>query len=199
MSVLFLLCVVWSAVICAAHNDMSDVTSCVTICQYATPLHKAAQQGDLVIASWLLRYCFDHYPIDQLNSEGKTPLQLASECACVGRAMCNHAQVACLLLDAGADPNPISDPTCDESPLHSAVRKKWPELVELLLEKGANPFAQDINKETPYDFATTDQISHMLLKYSLNNNQRSGQLDLYDYRLRIKQLLKITDTLLCKV
>ncbi len=175
---------------------MFNTLPCVTMSRYATPLHKAAQQGDHVVISWLLTNCSDHYSIDQLNNEGKTPLQLASECTCVSKTMCKHAQVACLLLNADANPNPASQHLYDGSPLHSAVRKKWPQLVELLLEKGANPFAQDINKETPYDFATTEQISLMLLKYSLNNNQRSGKLDLYDFKLRIKQLLKITDTLL---
>lgn len=85
-----------------------------------------------------------------------------------------------LLLKAGADPNIICrDQGLFESPLHKAVKARNPELVEVLVEGGADLFYHDHRNMTSVDTVGEmegDEIkAHSLLYY--NNACQSGMKD----------------------
>jgi len=88
--------------------------------RYVTPLHRAAMEGDLPEVRNLLSLGLDVRAID---NHGKTPL-----CWAAGGG---HVKVAEVLISHGADVN--------DGSLAFAVAANAPEMVELLLLKGARP------------------------------------------------------------
>ena len=61
-----------------------------------------------------------------------------------------------LLLDAGADPNLRSQDRIEYTPLHCATR--YPSVVKLLLDAGAESSAVNGNGETPLDKAKRESV-----------------------------------------
>ena len=62
-----------------------------------------------------------------------------------------------LLLNAGADINK-SSPTWRLTPLHVAARNGFPEIVDFLLENGADPAIRDKeNNATPFEYAKHEE------------------------------------------
>ena len=88
-------------------------------------LHIAAVEGNFVIAQLLLRYKAD---VNQ-NSDDNTPLTLASTF--------NNINVARLLIESGADVN-IKTGDDELTALHESTLKGWLEMVELLVDYGAD-------------------------------------------------------------
>ena len=79
-------------------------------------------------------------------------------------------------MDKGANVN-LVNPANGESPLLSAVSSKSVEIVEMLLEAGANPNRANIDKLTPLGAVmgndeTSAKIVKLLLAAGANPNQR---------------------------
>lgn len=77
------------------------------------------------------------------------------------RAPQQQADMAALLIDAGADPN-RQDPETGKTPLHAAAVNLNPALVRLLLEKGADLATTDAKGKTPLALAQAAQASGLV-------------------------------------
>ena len=96
----------------------------------STPLLFAAQQGDIDSARLLLDAGAS---VNDAPPDGMNPLLVASTSG--------HAALAAFLLDQGADPNAAND--SGYTALHyAASRRNAPDLVQSLLEHGADPNAR---------------------------------------------------------
>ena len=114
----------------------------------STPLHMAAQRGHKDVVQLLLNAGAE---CDKTDCWGDTPLHEA--------AMYNHQHVANVLLDAGADPNVVSWLTGD-TPLHKSVLlTDFAGVMELLLERGADPRRHNKKAKTPLDIVN-DYLYH---------------------------------------
>ncbi|KAH9508212.1 Ankyrin repeat and SOCS box protein 9 [Bulinus truncatus] len=102
---------------------------------FSTPLHEAVFKDNWQCVEILLQ---NGAHLDKSDCHYGTPLHVA---ACKG-----HHKSAVVLLRAGANPN-ISK--VHHTPLHEAARNQNLELVLLLLEHGANVYAQNNSGFTP--------------------------------------------------
>lgn len=118
--------------------------------QWGTPLHAAAERGDIAVAKFLLKNGAD---VDFPNGHAAVPLHIAADQG--------HLDMATLLLDHGADVN--FRETADEwdgnyygTPLHLALLNNgdtgFP-VAKLLLERGADPERTDNASATPLHIA----------------------------------------------
>ena len=101
----------------------------------ATPLHKAAGKGQLVVAKFLLA---NNANVNARNQRNATPLHEA--------VFNGHKSMAELLLTNGADVNAES---YDGTALHAAASRGFNAIVEVLLANKANPNAVSQNNATP--------------------------------------------------
>jgi ankyrin repeat protein len=104
----------------------------VTKVQNISPIHNAAELGNLQIVQMLLEKKAD---FNIQTSEGETPLM----CAC----RTGYVEVVKELLLAGADPNIRA--ALGTTALHVAVSGKFPEIVRTLLERKVNV---DVQRDT---------------------------------------------------
>ncbi len=143
-----------------------------------TPLHSSAQAGDLTSLTWLLDMC--PFPTDEQDSCGSTSLMDAlrlgrTDCAAVlvakghdlkktdkmerdcFKVACHAGQakaVRWLIDEHGADVN--GGGCCSKNgmaPLHWAALEGQCEVMEILLEKGADKEAKDGRGRTAIDMA----------------------------------------------
>lgn len=108
------------------------------------PLHVAAQTGLPDHVELYLRY---GATVDKKNREGLTPLNAACAQRQDFQDLKRYFKVCQVLVAAGADVN-----TQDQdrhSPLHMACKNANPDVVDLLLEKGACVNEMDYGGETP--------------------------------------------------
>lgn len=84
-----------------------------------------------------------------LGADGTSPL-----CAA---AMWGHTEVLKLLLSAGADPRQRNRTQPQWTALHAAALQEQGKACMLLLEKGADPLAQDALGVTPADYASISE------------------------------------------
>lgn len=102
-------------------------------------------------------------------------------------ALLDEVDSARMLLDAGADVNVRArDGT---RPLHSAMFLGRPRVVELLLQRGADPEAIGGRGETPRDVANTDTR----ITFVLATRVGVSAFDLFNVRNRRKECLAILD------
>jgi len=87
----------------------------------------------------------DREAVNSWSSDGWTPLALAS--------FFGHREAARLLIAAGADLHATGQNETANMPLHAAVAGKRQELVEMLVEQGANIDATDGRGWTPLNLA----------------------------------------------
>ena len=100
------------------------------------------------------------------------------------------------LIDAGANPNKrlyLSRAGPGGTPLHVAAMKGYIDIIELLLESGANIDAVNDDQETPlYKSCNFNQLDavKVLLRYGANPNTSSG---LHDYNTLQPVLSRLKD------
>lgn len=116
----------------------------------ATPLHRAAEQGDAVAIE---RELAAGATVDARDESAMTPLHRA--------AMAGQLNVAALLLDHGADPNARADG--DMTPLHFASMLAYPELAGLLTRRGARTDIRNASGLMPLHLAANDKVVHVLV------------------------------------
>ncbi len=83
---------------------------------------------------------------DEFSEHGTTPLM---DCAFVG-----FGSMVSLLLDHGADPNKVSRNGRGETSLHLALRGRKPEIVSLLIGRGARVDIQDACGDSALEIAS---------------------------------------------
>ncbi|HAO77690.1 MAG TPA: hypothetical protein DCQ92_01705, partial [Verrucomicrobia subdivision 3 bacterium] len=130
-----------------------------------TPLNKAAYNGWLKVAAFLLDHGAD------VNAGGIPPLNCAATAG--NRAMTE------VLLSRGANVN--SKGSLGKTPLHTAVEKKFPAVAEVLLANKADVNAQDNFGDTPLVSAAEKKqvkIIQALLATGANPNleNKNGQI-----------------------
>jgi hypothetical protein len=121
-----------------------------------SPLHYAAFWGLHSIVHFLVIE-HSHDVRSRSVTDDATPLHLASRYG--------HKQVACFLLERGAD---VSAPEkYGNTPLHLASRWGQVEVAHLLIERGADVSAQDKDGETPLHLALQEghvEVAHLLIE-----------------------------------
>jgi hypothetical protein len=100
------------------------------------------------------------------TTEGYTPLIF---CAFSG-----NSRTAEALIEAGVDVNGV-DAESGLTALHAAVSGNYYELVETLLQKGANPNLRSYDKRTPLFFAQRSDIIDLLVRYNADVNAVDSQ------------------------
>ncbi|KAJ6259128.1 LOW QUALITY PROTEIN: Tankyrase-1 [Drechslerella dactyloides] len=141
-----------------------------------TPLHYAAAQGNMDNVRTLLVYGAE---VNVYAELGRTPLYYA--------AMKSHPQIVALLLENGANAHGMR---CLESPLHGVCSEKkehWDEdrysravqIVDLLMEAGADPAAKDADGVTPLAVAAVNDhaplVKALLKHYKLEDIAAKGR------------------------
>jgi hypothetical protein len=114
-----------------------------------TPLHRAAEQGDLATIG---RRLAAGDPIDARDESGHTPLH--------GAAITGQVKAAALLLDRGADPNARAEG--DMTPLHFAAMLAHAELAGLLARRGARTDIRNASGLMPLHLAANDKVVGVL-------------------------------------
>lgn len=173
-----------------------------------TPLHRAANMGDITAATLLLEAGADPNMTDEVGAtplhrtisnvqydcarilldagaeldakdrDGNTPLHWAIRSARSGL-------IVNLLLDAGADVTVRNE--LDQTPLHFAMQSSAENYISSLLNRGADPNARDLSGWTPLHFAAqsyyrpTDQMLTALIKAGadVNSREESGETALH--------------------
>src|SRR6266850_4817966 len=110
-----------------------------------TPLHRAAQNGQLSVVEFLLSHGADIDPKDMAYG-GQTPLHYAVEAG--------HKAVAEVLLNKGASINATDG--SGSTPLHLAADRGFRTVVELLLAHGADVNAKKLGGVTPLHLAVAN-------------------------------------------
>lgn len=118
-----------------------------------TPLHCAAEHGDLEMVQVLL-----DYGVDINSHDGGVSSVTALYTVSVHR---NDPRVVRWLLDHGADPN-VQAQDDKSTPLHAALKTESVEVARVLIEYGASTEVKDSMGMTPLDYASGDQRDEII-------------------------------------
>ena len=122
--------------------------------QFPNPLFASAMRGYMEVTKLLLMFEVD---VDSKDIENKTPLYYA--------VTWNKLQIAKLLLQHGAKANQKFG-IMNQTLMHLAVHFiKSAEMVQILLEHGANVKAIDFLRNPPLVYAADEDIARLLMKY----------------------------------
>ncbi|GFO43969.1 ankyrin repeat and socs box protein 13 [Plakobranchus ocellatus] len=134
-----------------------------------TPVHESVLKDNWACLKLLLEYGAS---LDKSDCHFGTPLHVA---ACKG-----HLKSAMILLQAGASPNVSKT---HQTPLHLAARSQDLDLIKLLLEYGADVYAQDSRSKTASQLVPSS-TSHC--KTFLHDWERTPKSLHYHCRLTIR-------------
>jgi ankyrin repeat protein len=134
-----------------------------------TALHYAARFGIEPIVEELVRAKANVNAIDNYTA---TPLWYASRHRHIGTVR--------FLLSNDADPNVVSKPTVRGSPLIAAIEANHSDIVQLLLEAGADPDMPDSVKVTPLIKAAMHH-QRFIVENLLSKGARLDRADRYGY------------------
>jgi ankyrin repeat protein len=101
--------------------------------------------------------------LDAKAADGFTPLHFA--------AFFGHPGAARILVERGASVSAVADNPMKVQPLHSAAAANCDEIVELLLEHGADPNAKQASGSTSLDAARqngNDALAELLIRAGAN-------------------------------
>ena len=110
----------------------------------SSSLHAAVDDRNLPMVNLLLDYD-GRLALDWFDYVDRTPLMVAVEAG--------HLAIAARLVEAGADVNAHNEPEIGDTALHIAVANGTLEMVELLLNVGADPTLKGWMWITPLDAA----------------------------------------------
>lgn len=127
-----------------------------------TKLHAAASQGNIEMLRFLLSIGAD----PNLENKGRNAVTPLWDAMCL-----DQKEAARILLENGADPN-AADET-GWSLLHFAVRQNWPDMVDLLLTKGADPLIK-AGGETPLELAVETARDHRIVRILVTSCKGKG-------------------------
>jgi len=131
-------------------------------------LVRLIEQGNLTVAAELIMAKADvNRPEPDI---GVTPL--------VAAANSGHLDICKYLFRKEADVNTLVNDGTSRSPLHAACQMGFASVVQLLLDKNANPKVEDLTKTTPLHLAVRHGhagASELLLKAKANPNQPDDQ------------------------
>lgn len=175
-----------------------------------TPLHLAAEAGDLELSGRLLKGDFD---LDGKSATGMTPLASAVLSSnrelvaafiasgadidaqdCFGRtpllwaAITNSVDAAGLLLDSGAHAD-LVEAESGMTALHFAALADSEELAGILIEKGASPRSLDFDSHNPYELAVNTK--HFGVANLVEKALKSWPVDV-DYSSMLHAFMKVT-------
>lgn len=137
-------------------------------------IFEAASIGDIDTLNPLIKNDPSH--INSYSNDGFTPLGLAS--------FFGHIELVKLLLDQGADPNIAANNSFKVTPLHSACAISNYDIAKILIEKGANVNAKQIQGVTPLHSAAHNgqaKLVKLLLKNGaeINSKMDDGKTPLF--------------------
>ncbi|MDB5263543.1 MAG: ankyrin repeat-containing protein [Adhaeribacter sp.] len=117
-----------SLLLLSVYHHQPDITQILLAKNPVLSIHEAAATGDLETVQKLLQE--DQTAANTYSPDGFSPLGLA--------CFFNHADIARLLVAQGAYVNAASQNAMHISPIHSAVAARNTELVQFLLDQGAD-------------------------------------------------------------
>lgn len=151
-----------------------------------TPLHQAISYGQAECARMILEAGAD----PNLVVDGKTPLHNA----CSYSRCSPKFEIADLLLQHGAQVNPPQD-SARLTPLQLAVRTDNPELVQLFLDKGADPNIFTTSKSgTALQIACTKSGNAVIVELLINAGADIDSCSGYQFRDREEEDSADSDT-----
>ena len=116
-----------------------------------TPIFQAIRSFEFI--QTFLGFVKEKHILNQINSQGKTPLVMVAESANTEQ----NEQIARMLLQAGASPD-----ACQLNPLIVAIRNKNYRVMRVLYEHGVDPHMLQQNSLTPIQFALQHNDSKLL-------------------------------------
>ena len=152
-----------------------------------TALHKATICGHHNIVRLLLKKLGDHRAmINCRNYSGQTALDIA--------IINGNYPCVILLIQGGAEINPIATSNDSEFPLYLAVKAGNLEIVKLLIKNGANLKAKYSNDRTALHMAVTygrakdaNRICEILLKNGVNVDSKNKELQNTALHLEVRK------------
>lgn len=142
----------------ALYHGKQAAVEALLECGVPVSIHEAAALGDVDTLDYMLG--LEKKLIDEFSFDGWTPLHLA--------CFFGGFEAATLLIERGADIHARSRNRMANMPIHTAAAGKRTAIVQLLLDKGADPNAQQYGGFTPLHHAVShcDQgMTELLLAF----------------------------------